>query len=91
MMPWKLRHRIETVFLNTRNGGCMRHHCNTETLLRGRETQQARHSDGTGLLGPGFLNTTNCDVLGVQNGTKHVESRHGLIHLEAKVVAHSKW
>ena len=23
---------------------------------------------------PGFLNTTNCDVLGVQNGTKHVES-----------------
>ena len=40
---------------------------------------------------PGFLNSTNCDVLGVENGTKHVESVQGLIHLEHKVVAHPKW
>ena len=61
---------------------CTRHHCDTEMLLRGRETQQARHSGGTGLLGEWETHQPWVPECGI---------RRGLIPLEAKVVSHSEW
>ena len=66
-------------------------------LLRGRETQQARHSGSTDLLGE---SGTHHPWVPEYNKLRHSRSsewhktcgiRHGLIHLETKVVAHSEW